>query len=191
MDEKDLATQQAQAGQDPRLPGPDEDQGRAEGAEAQAAEGAPPPHRVTPPQLGAGQAGGPGKPPHPGPGRDGGSKASQASSPKKAGGKGLVSLKGDRAFQRLKKGRSGRGRLVLVRWLPRQEGVAVGIVVSKKVGKAVVRNKVRRRIREILRRLHLPPADLLVIAQPEAKDAGFAELARDLFLALKKSGLVQ
>ncbi|WP_236682797.1 ribonuclease P protein component [Thermus filiformis] len=146
---------------------------------------------MIPPQLGAGQAGGPGKPPHPGPDRDGGSKASQASSPKKAGGKGLVSLKGDRAFQRLKKGRSGRGRLVLVRWLPRQEGVAVGIVVSKKVGKAVVRNKVRRRIREILRRLHLPPADLLVIAQPEAKDAGFAELARDLFLALKKSGLVQ
>ncbi len=157
MDEKDLATQQAKAGQDPRLPGEDEEQKRAESPEAQAAEGPEPPHRMT----------------------QGGAKAP------------LGSLKGDRAFQRLRKGRSGRGRLVSVRWLPRTEGVAVGIVVSKKVGKAVVRNKVRRRIREILKRLHLPPADLLVIAQPEAREAGFVELARDLFLALKKSGLVQ
>lgn len=157
MDEKDLATQQAQAGQDPRLPGSDEDQSRSQGSKAQAPEGAPPPHRMT--QWGP-------------------------SAP-------LTSLKGDQAFQRLKKGRSGRGRLVLVRWLPRKEGVAVGIVVSKKVGKAVVRNKVRRRIREILRQLYLPPADLVVIAQPEAREASFPELARDLFLALKKSGLVQ
>ncbi|MGQ9510450.1 MAG: ribonuclease P protein component [Thermaceae bacterium] len=103
----------------------------------------------------------------------------------------FVSLKGDKAFQRLRRGRSGRGQLVVVRWLPRKDGVAVGIVVSKKVGKAVVRNKVRRRIRAILKGLHLPPADLVVIAEPKAAEAGFHQLARDLFQALKKSGLVQ
>jgi len=66
----------------------------------------------------------------------------------------------------------------------------VGIVVSRKVGKAVTRNRVRRRIREILRRLHLPAADLMVIAKPEAAEADYATLARDLLRALDKSGLL-
>ncbi|MER3481482.1 MAG: ribonuclease P protein component [Meiothermus sp.] len=115
---------------------------------------------------------------------------------------GLRSLRGDRAFQRLRKGRPGRGRLVAVRWMPPSPArhrperpgeaeVRVGIVVSKKVGKAVVRNKVRRRLREILRRMHLPPCELVVVAQPEAAGASFAELLRDLTQALKKAGLVQ
>ncbi|MDM7324543.1 MAG: ribonuclease P protein component [Thermus sp.] len=105
------------------------------------------------------------------------------------GGK-LLSLKGDRAFRRLRQGRSGRGRFLGVRWLPAPE-LRVGIVVSKKVGKAVVRNRVKRRLREILRRLHLPKAHLLVIASPEAREATYAELFQDLTRALKKSGLVQ
>ncbi len=67
----------------------------------------------------------------------------------------------------------------------------MGIVVSKKVGKAVVRNRVKRRLREILRRLHLPRAHLLLVATPEAREAGFAELFQDLTRVLKKSGLVQ
>ncbi|MFZ5990394.1 MAG: ribonuclease P protein component [Deinococcota bacterium] len=126
----------------------------------------------------------------------------------------LRSLRGDRAFQRLRKGRPGRGRLVAVRWMPLSSPppvrpnakerpsklepsppykaeVRVGIVVSKKVGKAVVRNKVRRRLREILRRMHLPSCELVVVAQPEAAGASFAELLRDLTQALKKAGLVQ
>lgn len=79
---------------------------------------------------------------------------------------------------------------MIVRWLPASE-LRVGIVVSKKVGKAVVRNRVKRRLREILRRLHLPRAHLLLVATPEAREAGFAELFQDLTRALKKSGLVQ
>ncbi|MGC8876597.1 ribonuclease P protein component [Thermus sp.] len=102
----------------------------------------------------------------------------------------LLSLKGDRAFQRLRKGRAGRGRYVSAKWLPAPE-LRVGIVVSKKVGKAVVRNKVKRRLREILRRLHLPKAHLLLVATPEAREAGFAELFQDVVRALRKSGLVQ
>ena len=77
-----------------------------------------------------------------------------------------------------------------VKWLPAPE-TRVGIVVSKKVGKAVVRNKVKRRLREILRRLHLPKAQLLLVASPEAREADFAELFQDVVRALKKSGLVQ
>lgn len=151
MDEKDLATQPQETGQDPRLPGQDAHPGRAQGAEAQAAEGPLAAHA-------------PGAP--------------------------LKSLKGEGAFLRLRQGRAGRGRYVIVRWLPASE-LRVGIVVSKKVGKAVVRNRVKRRLREILRRLHLPRAHLLLVATPEAREAGFAELFQDLTRALKKSGLVQ
>ncbi|WP_353512397.1 ribonuclease P protein component [Thermus sp. LT1-2-5] len=109
--------------------------------------------------------------------------------PPTPGGK-LVALKGDRAFARLRKGKTGRGRYVSVKWLPAPE-LRVGIVVSKKVGKAVVRNKVKRRLREILRRLHLPKAHLLVVASPEAREASYAELFQDLVRALRKSGLIQ
>jgi len=103
----------------------------------------------------------------------------------------LTSLKTDAAFRRLRRGRSGRAGTLSVRWLPARHGeVRVGIVVSKKVGKAVVRNRVRRRIREILRRMHLPAADLMVIARPEAATADYATLARDLLRALDKSGML-
>lgn len=162
MDEKDLATQPEEAGQDPRLPGPHEDSRRQEGIEAEKAEGPLAPY----PQG-----------------------ESLRTAPPKRGGK-LLSLKGDRAFQRLRQGRAGRGRFLSVKWLPAPE-LRVGIVVSKKVGKAVVRNRIKRRLREILRRLHLPRAHLLVIASPEARNATYAELFQDLTRALKKSGLIQ
>lgn len=105
------------------------------------------------------------------------------------------SLKGEKAFQRIRAGKPGRGNLVSVRWFPLRPSVRnpvrLGIVVSKKVGKAVVRNKVRRRLREMLRRMYLPPCEAVIVAQPEAAAATYAELLRDLSHALKKSGLVQ
>lgn len=109
----------------------------------------------------------------------------------------LRSLKGDRAFQRLRKGHSGGARLLSVRWRPsREKGVRVGIVVSRKVGNAVVRNLVRRRIREALRAelqvrrpdgVDRPGRDLLVIARPEAAGADYHGLAGALRRALDRS----
>lgn len=111
----------------------------------------------------------------------------------------LRSLKGDRAFARLRKGRSGGARPLSVRWRPvREEGVSVGIVVSRKVGNAVIRNRVRRRLREALRavlreraaRQEPLAADLIVIARPEAALSDYATLRRALVRALERSGFL-
>lgn len=69
-------------------------------------------------------------------------------------------------------------------------------MVSRKVGNAVVRNRVRRRLREALRaRVRdrgLSPGgpsgvDLVIIARPEAAEAGYAELRDSLDRALERS----
>lgn len=106
------------------------------------------------------------------------------------------SLKGERAFQRIRGGRPGRGRFVSVRWFPLRptapNPVRVGIVISTKVSKkAVVRNTIRRRLKEILRPMHLPPCEMVIVAHPEAATADYWQLLKDLSFALKKSGLVQ
>ncbi len=104
------------------------------------------------------------------------------------------SLKGDRAFQRLRSGRSGGARLLSLRWKPsREPGVRVGIVVSRKVGNAVTRNRVRRRLREALRAYLAPRElgergfDMIVIARPQAANAEYAALRDSLETALTRS----
>lgn len=110
----------------------------------------------------------------------------------------VSSLKGDVAFQRLRKGRTGGSRLLSVRWRPRRDpGLRVGIVVSRKVGNAVVRNRVRRRLREGLRALLAERADrsdggpagvdLVIIARPEAARADYAALRSSLDRSLQRS----
>ncbi len=114
----------------------------------------------------------------------------------------LRSLSGDRAFQRLRKGSTGGGKHVTVRWRPTRSGeVRVGIVVSRKVGKAVVRNRVRRRLREGVRELvrqplreqayaaSMPSFDLLIIARPSAATTDYHELKRSLASAFERAGL--
>ena len=102
----------------------------------------------------------------------------------------LKPLRGDAAFRSVKRGRVGSVSLLSVRWIPDGEATLVGIVVSKRVGKAVTRNRVRRRIREVLRRLDLPPARIMVIARPEAAEAGSADLASALRRACTRAGLL-
>ena len=115
----------------------------------------------------------------------------------------LRSLKGDRAFQRLRKGRPGGARLLGLRWQTRRHGqVRVGIVVSRKVGNAVTRNRVRRRLREALReqlKSGVAPAaqidgvasfDLLIIARPLAAEATYDQLQSSLRRAMERSKLL-
>ena len=59
----------------------------------------------------------------------------------------------------------------------------VGITVSKKVGNAVVRNQVKRWLREAARREYslLNQAwDIVIIASPRSKTAGFFTLQKEL-----------
>ena len=102
----------------------------------------------------------------------------------------IQSLKGDRAFRRLRRGKAGYARLLSLRWRPAREGIHVGIVVSKKVGNAVVRNRVRRRLKEglktILKGRDEFSFEMVVIARPEAADANYWQLKGALEYALHK-----
>ena len=108
----------------------------------------------------------------------------------------IQSLKGDRAFRRLRRGKAGHARLLSLRWRPAREGIHVGIVVSKKVGKAVTRNRVRRRLKEGLKAILTDAGlvdaevksafELVVIAKPEAAEADYWQLKRALEHALRK-----
>lgn|SRR5438132_5528208 len=83
------------------------------------------------------------------------------------------------------------GALLTLHVRPNQLGHArIGFAVSTKVGGAVVRNKVRRRLREACRSWLEGPSgegiDLVVVARPEAAQAGFAALTEDLHSLLSK-----
>lgn len=127
----------------------------------------------------------------------------------------LLSLKGDRAFRRLKRAKSANVKHLSLRSMPhlvqktykkheptkqavasKQSVLFVGIVVNKKVGNAVVRNKVRRRIKEavaqIIRENLLPqhPLDIVIIARPSAANASFEVLKQNVYGAMKKGNLL-
>ena len=116
----------------------------------------------------------------------------------------IESLKGDYAFRRLRKGKSGGAKFLNVRVLATKKPcVGVGIVASKKVAKAVVRNRIRRRVKEGLKAIlqdkrvqpqfcsTLPSFDLVIIIHSEATEASYWQLKGALQHALIKAGVLK
>lgn len=119
----------------------------------------------------------------------------------------IESLKGNRAFRRMRKGKAVYVKEFGIKWLPlNQTNSQVGIVVNKKVGNAVIRNKVRRRLREalvsILRESSIedfsqqaqfkkkPAFSIIIIVRPIAAQADYWQLKASLVYALKKGGVL-
>ncbi len=91
----------------------------------------------------------------------------------------------------MRHGRRSRGSLLHMAHRPNDlEASRVGYSVSRRVGNAVTRNLVKRRLRELVADRHLIGGrDVVVLAQPAAAQATFAELADDLDAQLQRSGL--
>ena len=120
----------------------------------------------------------------------------------------IVSLKGDRAFRRMRRGKAAYAKEFSIRWMPADTGrVHVGIVVSRKVGKAVVRNKVRRRLRNALKSIleEQPIAafeqraqfkkqasfSLLIICNHQIAAADYWQLKNSLLYTMRKGGILK
>lgn len=66
-----------------------------------------------------------------------------------------------------------------------------GMAVSRRVGNAVVRHRVKRWLREVFRHTwrEVDAVDVLILARPEAAEAGLEGLRADVIGALRKAGV--
>lgn len=85
--------------------------------------------------------------------------------------------------------------LVILGGLPNQmDTTRCGFVVSRRLGPAVVRNRLRRRLREAVRLCYqciAPGWDLVWVARPRLRQAGFREIAGAVEGLLRQANLWQ
>lgn len=93
-----------------------------------------------------------------------------------------------RCYEQGKRRRGRLATLFVVTREPEASGPRLGITVTRKVGNSVRRHRVKRWVKEIYRRwgqrTQLPPADILVHLRPEAREADFATLQKELIRLL-------
>lgn len=94
-------------------------------------------------------------------------------------------LKSYKAFTHIyKRGESVSDRLLVLMWVKsKEEGLKVGVTVSKKVGNSVKRNKVRRRLKEAFRTL-IPRVKIgynyVILARSPVVDATYQDIIQSL-----------
>ncbi len=94
----------------------------------------------------------------------------------------------------LKRGRRCAKQYVAVTVAPAPDGrAACVIVVGRKVGKPVKRSRARRMIREALRqvRWQLKPRWIAVVARPGCGEAGFWQVAQEIWGCLRELGAIE
>jgi ribonuclease P protein component len=148
IDEADLPAEEAEASQDPWVPGPQPDPFRPRHPAAPASKGPQAPHPLT-----------------------------LASEGRPDARRRRLSRSGDfdRVYR---EGNSSANRFLVVYSFSRREdesddGARLGLSVGRKVGKAVTRNKVRRAVRESfweLPELIQPGRDYVIVARPGAEE---------------------
>jgi ribonuclease P protein component len=114
-------------------------------------------------------------------------------------------LRSSQDFQRVRRrGRRQQGQWLILTYARRVSPpdapdaarlpTRIGFSVNKRVGSAVRRNRVKRRLREAIRRRlwkTQPGWDMIVIARPEAADAGYTALASELEELLIRARLLR
>jgi ribonuclease P protein component len=163
MNETDLSTEHAQAGQDPRISQEDVDQGGSGRHSVPSGEGAPPAVRVT-------------------------TGVSPIPSAERRPGR----IRSRRAFEAIRsQGQRGRSGPLSVSYLEQRtwSGPHVAYAIGRHVGPAVVRNRLRRRLRAIVAEgsHELPPGAYVVRSSSDGADLGFSELRVAMSRAVDKA----